>query len=113
MDKSKDDDKKDVKIAAAIKYDIEKDPAPIMIAAGKGSVADEILKIAEENNIPLYEDPNLAKLLSSLEMESEIPPELYVLVAEVLSFVYKLDRMRQKKDQVSRRLSEMKEKEKR
>lgn len=103
------DEKKDFKIAAAIKYDIDKDPAPIMLAAGKGPIAEEILKIAEENSIPLYEDASLAKLLTSLDAETEIPPELYVLVAEVLSFVYKLDRMRQKKDHISKKLGEIKD----
>ncbi|HCY35869.1 MAG: FhlB domain-containing protein [Candidatus Margulisiibacteriota bacterium] len=109
--KDKNEPKKDFKIAAALKYDVDKDPAPIILASGKGSLADEILKIAEDNNIPLYEDANLVNLLASLEVDTEIPPELYVLVAEVLSFVYKLDRMKQKKEQISRRLTEMKGKD--
>ena len=45
-------------------------------------------RIAEENKIPLYEDPELAKLLAKLELDTEIPSELYTLVAEVLFFVY-------------------------
>lgn len=98
------------RLAAAIKYDVEKDNAPIIMAAGKGTLADEIIKIAEENNVPLYEDPALAKLLSSLDVETEIPPELYVLVAEVLSFVYKLERMKAKKTRIKTKLKEMRDK---
>jgi flagellar biosynthesis protein len=83
--------------AVAVKYDTNKDKAPKIIATGKGSIAAEILKIAEDNNVPLYEDPTLADLLAKLELDSQIPGELYVLVEEVLSFVYQLDKMAKKK----------------
>ncbi len=83
--------KNEIKIAAAIKYDANKNASPILLAKGKGSIAEEIIRLAEENEIPLYQDPALAKLLGSLELETEIPPELYTLVAEVLAFVYKLE----------------------
>ncbi|PIS29999.1 hypothetical protein COT42_03905 [Candidatus Saganbacteria bacterium CG08_land_8_20_14_0_20_45_16] len=94
------------KTVVALRYDIDRDRAPLIIAAGRGLVADEILRIAEDNKIPLYEDPELAKLLSKLELDTEIPAELYTLVAEVLFFVYKLDRMAEKREQVVRRLRE-------
>ncbi|MBI5399142.1 EscU/YscU/HrcU family type III secretion system export apparatus switch protein [Candidatus Saganbacteria bacterium] len=94
------------KAAVAIRYDIDRDRAPLVIASGRGLVADEILRIAEDNQIPLYEDPELAKLLTKLELDTEIPPELYTLVAEVLFFVYKLDRMTQKRERVVERLKE-------
>ena len=80
------------KSAIALRYDIDRDKAPLVIASGRGPVADEILRIAEDNKIPLYEDPELAKLLTKLELDTEIPPELYTL-AVFLLFVYKLDRM--------------------
>lgn len=83
--------KKDIKLAAAIKYDANKNAAPNITATGKGSIAEEIIKIAKENDVPLYQDPALAKLLASLELETEIPPDLYSMVAEVLAFVYKLE----------------------
>jgi len=83
--------------AVAVKYDVDKDKAPKIIATGKGTVAEEILRIAEENNVPMYEDPTLADLLSKLELDKEIPPELYTLIAEVLSFVYQLDKMAKKR----------------
>jgi flagellar biosynthesis protein len=94
------------KAAIAIRYDVDRDKAPLVIASGRGPVADEILRIADENKIPLYEDPELAKLLSKLELDVEIPPEMYTLVAEVLFFVYKLDRMAEKREKVVSRLKE-------
>ncbi len=92
--------------AVALRYDVEKDKAPLVLASGRGLVADEIVRIAEENKIPLYENPDLANLLSRLEIEVEIPPQLYVLVAEVLFFVYQLDRMAEKKEKVLKKMKE-------
>jgi flagellar biosynthesis protein len=94
------------KAAVALRYDIDRDKAPLVIASGRGPVADEILRIAEDNKIPLYEDPELAKLLSKLELDAEIPGELYTLVAEVLFFVYKLDRMAEKRERMIHRMKE-------
>ncbi|MFH1541854.1 MAG: EscU/YscU/HrcU family type III secretion system export apparatus switch protein [bacterium] len=93
-------EEKEIKAVVALRYDIDRDKAPLVIASGRGQVADEILRIAEDNKIPLYEDPELAKLLAKLELDTEIPAELYSLVAEVLFFVYKLDRMAQKRERV-------------
>lgn len=101
------------KAAVALRYDVDRDKAPLVIATGRGAVADEILRIAEDNKIPLYEDPELAKLLSKLELDVEIPPELYTLVAEVLFFVYKLDRMAEKRERMVRRLREEEKEKKR
>jgi len=94
------------KSAIALRYDVDKDKAPLILASGRGPIADEILRIADENKIPLYEDPQLAKLLSKIELDSEIPPELYILVAEVLFFVYKLDRMSEKREKLISRMRE-------
>lgn len=86
--------------AAALRYDVGKDRAPLILASGRGTIADEIVRIAQDNEIPLYEDTGLADLLAKLEIDAEIPPELYVLVAEVLFFVFQLDRMRAKREQI-------------
>ncbi|MFC1540518.1 EscU/YscU/HrcU family type III secretion system export apparatus switch protein, partial [Candidatus Margulisiibacteriota bacterium] len=59
----------DRKAAVALRYDIDRDKAPLVIATGRGAVADEILRIADDNKIPLYEDPELAKLLTKLELD--------------------------------------------
>jgi len=92
--------------AAALRYDVDRDKAPLLLASGRGPVADEIIRIADENKIPLYENRELANLLSKLELDTEIPPELYVLVAEVLFFVYKLDRMAEKREKIFKRMKE-------
>lgn len=83
--------------ALAVQYDIDKDAAPKIVAAGKGVMADEILRLAEENRVPLFEDPTLADLLGKLSINKEIPKVLFPLVAEVLAFVYQLDRMAKKR----------------
>ncbi len=98
--------KKDKKAVVALRYDSEKDRAPLIIASGRGPIADEILRIAEDNKIPLYEDPELVKLLSKLELDAEIPPELYILVAEVLFFVYQMDRMAEKRERLLTKMRE-------
>ncbi|MFH1576497.1 MAG: EscU/YscU/HrcU family type III secretion system export apparatus switch protein [Candidatus Margulisiibacteriota bacterium] len=101
------------KAAIALRYDVDRDKAPLIIASGRGAMADEILRIAEDNRIPLYEDPELAKLLAKLEMDTEIPAELYTLVAEVLFFVYKLDRMAEKREKMVGKLREEEKEKKR
>lgn len=98
--------KEDKRSAVAVRYDVDKDKAPMILAAGRGPVADEIIRIAEENRIPMYEDRELASLLSKLELDTEIPPQLYVLVAEVLFFVYKLDKMAEKREKIFKRMAE-------
>lgn len=94
--------------AIAIKYDIDKSKAPKIIATGRGNIADKILEVAEENNIPFYEDQSLADLLSRLEIDQEVPSELYSLVAEVLAFVYQLDRMAKKRQLIRKKKGKMK-----
>ena len=83
--------------AVALKYDTEKDRAPKITAIGKGSTAEMILKIAEDYQIPFYEDQALSDLLSKLDINQEIPGQFYTLVAEVLDFVYQLDKLAKKR----------------
>jgi flagellar biosynthesis protein len=78
--------------AVALKYDREKSNAPKVVAKGRGEIAEKIIEIAKANNLPLYADKNLVLILEALEVESEIPPELYRAVAEVLAFIYRLNR---------------------
>ena len=94
--------------AIAVRYDVEQDKAPLILASGRGAVADEILRIADENKIPLYENKQLAEMLAKLEIDTEIPSQLYVLVAEVLFFVYKLDKMAEKREKLIKRIAEEK-----
>jgi flagellar biosynthesis protein len=78
------------KRAVALRYNAEKDTAPKVAAKGSGKVAEKILQIAKEYNIPLKEDPQLVEVLSTLDLYEEIPPELYRAVAEILAFVYRM-----------------------
>ncbi len=64
--------------------------APVLSAKGIGEIAEEILAIAKEHNIPIREEPELTELLSELKLNQEIPRELYVAVAEVIAFAYML-----------------------
>lgn len=78
--------------AAALKYNAQVNSAPVVKAKGVGKVAEKIIQIARENNIPIKEDPDLVEMLVLLDLEQEIPPELYKVVAEILAFVYSLGR---------------------
>ena len=77
--------------AVALKYDDKKNKAPRVIATGRGEIAEKIIEVAKAHNVPLVEDKNLVQLLEALELETEIPPELYRAVAEVLAFIYRLN----------------------
>ena len=77
--------------AVALKYNKEKDAAPKITAKGRGIIAEKIVETAQAHNVPLYEDKNLVQVLEALELETEIPPELYRAVAEVLAFIYRLN----------------------
>jgi|SRR4051812_41029763 flagellar biosynthesis protein len=87
-----------MKKAVALRYSPEQS-APVLVAKGKGAIAEQILLTAKENGVPVQEDPSLVEVLSKLDLEQEIPQELYQLVAEVLSFIYrsdnKMNKMRQ------------------
>ena len=89
--------------AVVLKYDVDKSKAPKITGFGKGQIAEKILKVAEDNKVPFYEDSSLVELLSKLAINSEIPPALYNVVAEILSFVYKLDRLAKKKKMVRKK----------
>lgn len=80
------------KKVAALRYDSQKDESPRVVAKGRGKVADNILQTAKEYGIPVQEDPTLVELLSKLELNRTIPEELYQAVAEVMAFIYKVDR---------------------
>jgi flagellar biosynthesis protein len=84
--------KKRLKLAAALKYIQEETKTPVIVAAGKGLIAENIIKKAEDEGIPVYEDDLLAEILASMEVGSEIPEELYAAVAQIIAFVWKMDK---------------------
>ncbi|WNF35475.1 EscU/YscU/HrcU family type III secretion system export apparatus switch protein [Bacillaceae bacterium IKA-2] len=80
------------KRAVALSFDGESDSAPKVIAKGKGFIAEELIKVALKNNVPIQEDANLVELLSQLEMNQSIPEELYEVVAEIFAFIYRIEK---------------------
>jgi len=80
------------KKAVALRYDHEKDTAPRIVASGRGALAENIVAVAKDNEVPLQEDKALVETLIAFEIGKEIPPELYQVVAEVLAFVQRLDK---------------------
>lgn len=78
------------KKAVAISYDKTKDNAPRILAKGEGTVAQQILEIAKESNVPTSSNPVLVNQLALLDLGSEIPEDLYQVVAEILVFVHDL-----------------------
>jgi len=75
--------------ATALRY--EGEGAPRVVASGRGEIAKKIIERAEEAGIPIREDAALAEALAKLELQLEIPEDLYVAVAEALAWAYKLD----------------------
>lgn len=74
--------------AIALKYDKEKKDPPKVIASGKGEIAENIIRIAKKNNIPIHQNEELVDILEILEINSYIPLEAYSAVAEILSLIY-------------------------
>ena len=79
------------KKAVALSYRPDRDAAPRVAAKGYGPVAERILALAREAGIPIKPDPDLIEVLMRLDLDQEIPPELYIVVAELLSYVYRVN----------------------
>lgn len=81
--------------AVALRYRAQEDRAPKVVAKGAGLVAQRIKDLARQYGIPIRRDDDLVELLAQVEIDREIPPELYSAVAEVLSWIYRAnDEMR-------------------
>ncbi|MBQ4521800.1 MAG: EscU/YscU/HrcU family type III secretion system export apparatus switch protein [Lachnospiraceae bacterium] len=81
--------------AVALLYD-PSDSAPKIVASGSGYLAEKIISEGEKNQVPIHEDHQLADTLSRLEIGDYIPKELYAVVAEILVFVDKTDKIKGK-----------------
>ncbi len=81
-------------IAVALHYDGES--APQVTAKGSAELAEQIIAIAKQHNVPLQENTELVQLLSQLELGDQIPQELYLAVAEIIAFTYMLKGKRPK-----------------
>jgi flagellar biosynthesis protein len=77
--------------AVSLQYKKGRNAAPKVTAKGQGWMADSIIKMAQENNIPIREDKDLLHLLSEIDVGQEVPESLYKVVAELLAWVYKLN----------------------
>lgn len=84
--------KKKIKQVAALKYSPEENRVPEIIAKGSGQVAEKIIEKAIENDVPIYQNDELASALNEFSIGDEIPPELYEIVAEILVFVNSIDK---------------------
>lgn len=78
--------------AIALRYQPHHDRAPRVTAKGRGKRAEQIIQLAKEHGIPIQEDASLVSILSQLELNEQIPEELYRIVAEILAFVYRTDK---------------------
>ncbi|MCI8791727.1 MAG: flagellar biosynthesis protein FlhB [Eubacterium sp.] len=83
------------KTAVALEYEAG-DRAPKVVATGQGVLAEKIIDVAKEANVPVHKDEKLARSLSILDIGEYIPPELYSIVAEILVFVDGMDRIQSK-----------------
>ena len=90
---SSDDDAhpKRAPVAVALKHEREGQAAPTVVASGRGAVAEQILQIAFANGVKVREDADLAEILALVEQDSEIPVAAFAAVAEILSYVYRLN----------------------
>ena len=79
------------KRAVALRYDRHRDQAPRVTAKGRGPVAEKIIELARQAGVPVKEDHDLVEVLSHLDLNAEIPPETYVVVAEILAWVYRVN----------------------
>jgi len=80
-----------MKKAVALKYQPGQDRAPRVTAKGQGLLAQKIIDLARHHGIPVQEDPSLVQVLAQLDFYQEIPPEAYLVVAEILAFVYSMN----------------------
>ncbi len=80
------------KKAVALRYEPEKDKAPKVVAKGIRKLAEKIIEIAKREGIPIEEDEDLVSLLIRLELFEEIPHELYMAIAEIFAYIYRMNR---------------------
>ncbi len=78
-------------IAVALGYEAGVDSAPVVLARGKGRTAERILEAAREARVPVRHDRDLVEMLAAIEIGDAIPAELYLAVAEILAFIYRVN----------------------
>ena len=78
-------------LAVPLRFLKDRDDVPRVVARGRGALAERILEIARKNGVPVHHDTDLAEVLAKLDLGQAIPPELYRAVAEVLSYLYRMN----------------------
>jgi flagellar biosynthesis protein len=86
----------DREAAVALRYNKETDNAPRLVAKGRGLIAEKIREIAKVNNIPIHQDDDLVEILAQIDIDREVPPELYGAIAEILSWIYRANAVMKK-----------------
>ncbi len=81
---------KERKSAVALSY-ADKTRAPVVVAKGYGTVAESIMRQARESGLYVHASPDMVKLLMQINLDQQIPPSLYLAVAEVMAWVYRLE----------------------
>ena len=76
--------------AVAIAYD-KQDSAPRVVAKGYGTVAENIIRTAQDHGLYVHESPELVGLLMQVDLDAHIPPQLYLAIAELLAWLYALE----------------------
>ncbi len=80
------------KLAVALRYaPNEERESPFVVAKGHGRFAERLLKLAEEHKIPIEKNKALVQVLATLELDQEIPPQLYAAVARILAFLHRVN----------------------
>lgn len=79
-----------LKKAIALKYEMGKDHAPVVVAKGNGYIAEKIIKLAQTHDIYCQENPELVQILSKVELETQIPYEAFSAVAQIIVYLYKM-----------------------
>lgn len=77
------------KKAVALRYDENRDVAPVIVASGLGYMAEKIVEVANENGVPVYEDNSLATVLTQLDLGTAIPEELYQAIVDIYAYFLK------------------------
>ncbi len=77
--------------AAALSYQPGNQAAPTLTAKGRGLIAEKIIALAKEHHIPLHRDADLLEILDKVELDTEIPLEVYAIVAEIFAFIHQVN----------------------
>ena len=80
-------------MAVALEHERRSGRPPKVVAGGRGRIAEQILAIAFAQGVPVREDADLAQLLTSIDIDSEIPAEVFAAVAEILTYVYQVNNL--------------------